>query len=133
VEAPPQTGVDSAGSSGLVERPDARRPRSPDDSDHAHVPASSDESPIQLFQRHTELLEEIAHALSEKDSGPTAAAEFVQATREIRDLIGSVVDSDIVQGLLATRGRQTLPGLLLGVLPTHVAVAYQPATPGLVP
>ena len=82
---------------------------------------------VLLLERQTELLEEIALAVSGKDRQPTAA-ELIQATREIRDLIGSVVGSDVVQGLLALRGRKTLLRLLLGVLPTHTAAELLPGT-----
>ena len=47
---------------------------------------------------------------------------------EIRTLIAGVVKSDVVQGLLALRGRKTLLRLLLGVVPAHVAAELLPGT-----
>ena len=55
-----------------------------------------------------------------------AADEGLDALREVRDILREVVHSDVVQGLLALRGRKTLVRLLLGVVPTHVAASMLP-------
>ena len=80
------------------------------------------------------LLERILAAVEETGSAAQPAAEeLLRVVQDLRDLLASVVSSDVVQGLLALRGRRTLLRLLLGVLPTHTAAELLPGRIGRAP